>query len=160
MNIPVKKTPSRIVGIDYGMARIGLSLSDETKIIATPLITLKTEKKIESTIKKLVEYLNQHAEAGRYQIEAIVVGMPLMMNGKKGVLADEVGHFIERLKAYFKIPIYSWDERLTSVQADRSLREGPFSRKKRAQMVDNVAATLILQNYLDKGFLEREINLQ
>ena len=76
--------------------------------------------------------------------------MPLMMSGKHGMLADEVEHFVSLLKALIDTPIALWDERLSSVQADRSLREGNFSRKRRAKMVDSVAATIILQSYLDR----------
>jgi putative holliday junction resolvase len=139
----------RVIGIDYGIARIGLSVSDERKIIATPLTTLVAEKKSELTIAKLVAFLRQHESDYGYQIEAIAIGYPLLMSGKKGLLADEVNHFVELLKEVFSIPIVTWDERLTSVQADRSLREGNFTRKKRSQKVDSVAAVIILQNYLD-----------
>lgn len=144
-----KKRPGRIVGIDFGLVRIGLSISDEQKIIATPMTTFIAEKRSEATVSKLVKELNAHAEAHRYQIEEIVIGLPLLMSGKKGLLADEVFHFIELLKQHFTVPIVTWDERLSSVQADRSLREGSMSRKKRARAVDSVAAIIILQSYLD-----------
>lgn len=146
---PPKKVPSRIIGVDYGLARIGLSISDEQKIIATPMITLAAEKRSEATVLKLIKELNAHAKTHCYQIEEIVIGLPLLMNGKKGLLADEVLHFIELLKQHFLVPITTWDERLSSVQADRSLRESSMSRKKRARTVDSVAAIIILQSYLD-----------
>lgn len=149
---PPSKTKAkggRIVGIDYGLARIGLSLSDETKLIANPLKTLPAEKKAEATAKKLLKELQEHAILHHYEIEEIVIGMPLMMNGKKGMLADEVIHFVSLLKEVILVPITTWDERLSSVQADRSLREGNFSRKRRSKMVDSVAAVIILQSYLD-----------
>ncbi len=140
---------TRIVGIDYGMARIGIALSDEQKIIATPLTTFKAEKRAEATALALVAQIKQHAEANRYDIAEIVIGLPLMMSGKKGLQADEVVHFVALMKQHLDMPILTWDERLTSVQADRSLRESSFTRKKRAGMVDTVAATIILQSYLD-----------
>ncbi|MGZ3633363.1 MAG: Holliday junction resolvase RuvX [Parachlamydiaceae bacterium] len=140
---------TRIVGIDYGMARIGLAVSDTTKLIATPMATFKVERKSDQTVTKLVSTLQEHERAYGYSIEMIVVGFPLLMSGKKGLLADEVTHFVELLKAVIAVPIVTWDERLTSVQADRSLREGNLSRKKRSQKVDSVAAVIILQNYLD-----------
>ena len=132
---PQKRPPkdSRIVGIDFGLARIGLALSDVQKIIATPLSTLTCERKTLLTVQKLARELQAHAEAHAYRIEEIVVGMPLLMSGKKGSQADEVANFIELLKQELPIPIATWDERLTSVQADRSLREGNLSRKKRSQ---------------------------
>ncbi|MBA3604005.1 MAG: Holliday junction resolvase RuvX [Parachlamydiaceae bacterium] len=144
-----KILPTRIVGIDYGMARIGLAVSDERKIIGTPLETLKAEKQSAQTVSKLIDVLEQHANANRYTIESIVIGFPLLMSGKKGLLADEVSHFVSLIEAIVTYPVVIWDERLTSVQADRYLREGQMSRKKRSQKVDSVAAVIILQNYLD-----------
>lgn len=150
----MKKT--RIIGIDFGMARIGMAYSDESKLIATSMTTLKAEKKSEQTVAKLVEALTQHEIEFGYQVESIVVGYPLLMSGRKGLLADEVTHFVTLLKEAVTVPVTTWDERLSSVQADRFLREGNLSRKKRSQKVDSVAAVIILQNYLD--FLRMEEN--
>jgi putative Holliday junction resolvase len=144
-----KPIPTRIIAIDYGMARIGLAVSDEMKIISTPMVTFLAEKKAELTVAKLKDNLNQHDLQNRYKIDVIVIGFPLLMSGKKGLLADEVTHFAALLKESMDLPVITWDERLTSVKADRSLREGNFSRKKRSQKVDGVAAMIILQNYLD-----------
>lgn len=144
-----KMAHTRIIGIDFGLARLGLAMSDETKIIAMSLETMKTEKKSELTVRKLVNFLEEHQKANHYLIDSIVIGLPLMMSGEKGVLADEVQHFVDLLAKLIAVPIRTWDERLTSVQADRFLREGNFSRKKRAQKSDAVAAVIILQNYLD-----------
>lgn len=143
----MKKT--RIVGIDFGLARIGVSISDETKLLASPYKTIKAEKKSEATVAKLLKELETHQKEYGYTLESIVVGLPLMMNGSHGLMADEVKHFISLLKEAIPVPIITWDERLSSVQAERSLMEGNFSRKKRAQQVDSVAAIIILQNYLD-----------
>jgi putative Holliday junction resolvase len=150
----IKEKAKRIVAIDYGLARLGLALSDERKIIASSLKTLQAEKKAEATARKLCEELQKHGAEYGYEIEEIVIGMPLMMNGSKGMLADEVLYFISLLKKIFEIPITTWDERLSSVQADRALREGNFSRKRRSKMVDAVTATILLQSYLDKKGLE------
>jgi putative Holliday junction resolvase len=145
-----KRKSFRAVGIDFGMARIGVAISDEKKIIASPLTTLATESKAEWTVIKLVQLLKKHEEDLQYRIDEIVVGMPLLMSGRKGFLADEVTHFVELLQKQFSaIPIIAWDERLTSVQAERSLREGTMTRKKRSKFVDSVAAVIILQSYLD-----------
>jgi putative Holliday junction resolvase len=144
-----KKPATRIVGIDFGLKRFGIAISDESKIIATPLTTLQTEKRSEATLAKLMEFLNSHQKQEYYSIEEIVIGLPLMMSGASGLLADEVKHFVTLMKQVITIPIVTWDERLTSVQADRSMREGQLSRKKRAQHSDVVAAIIILQNYLD-----------
>jgi putative Holliday junction resolvase len=140
---------TRILGIDFGMSRLGLALSDETKIIAMPHSTLTAEKKTELTIKKLVETIAQINQKQNCCIEQIVIGLPLMMSGVTGFLADEVKHFADVLAKFSPIPILLWDERLTTVQAERSLREGSLTRKKRSKVVDMVSATIILQSYLD-----------
>lgn len=142
-------TTSRIVGVDFGLARLGLAVSDPTKMIAFPLITLECDKKSEKTAKKFIDYLQDYCQKNKTSIEKIVLGMPLMMSGKKGFLADEVNHFIHELSLITQIPIETWDERLTTVQAEKSLKEGTLTRKKRTKYVDTVSAVLILQNYLD-----------
>lgn len=141
--------PKRVIGVDYGMSRIGLALSDERKIIATPLQTVLTEKKTEQTVAKLVALLNELQEKERFEIEEIVVGLPLMMSGKTGFQADEVKHFVALLAESTTIPILTWDERLSTVQAERSLRESQMTRKRRSKVVDIVSAAIILQSYLD-----------
>lgn len=144
-----KPKPKRILGIDFGLSRLGLALSDENKIIATPLMTLSAEKRSEQTIQKLVEALDRLQETNNYEIIEIIIGMPLMMSGKPGFLADEVNHFVQLLSQASSIPIRTWDERLTTVQAERSLRESHLTRKKRSKVVDTVSAAIILQSYLD-----------
>lgn len=146
----MRKIKKRILAIDYGLARIGLALSDESQMIASPLTTMKAEKQSEKTVKKLIEELERHQKQFQYELEEIVVGLPLLFSGKSGLLADEVHHFVELLKKSLSTPIRTWDERLTSVQADRAMRESStMSRKKRAQSVDSVAAVILLQSYLD-----------
>lgn len=150
-----KPKRTRIIGVDYGMARLGLAASDETKMIASPLPTLKAEKRLEQTIDKLLQFLTLHQAENRYEIEALVVGMPLMMSGKYGLLADEVKLFAEMLRRQVAFQVITWDERLTTVQAERALRETSMTRKKRSQNVDSVAALIILQNYLDHKLMQR-----
>ena len=149
MQNPAKSKPSRILGVDYGLARIGLALSDETKMLASPLETMKSEKKAEGSVTKLLSFIEELKDSRECDISEIVIGLPLMMNGRTGFQADEVKHFISLLSKASLIPIRAWDERLTTVQAERSLREGSFSRKKRAQHIDAVSAVIILQSYLD-----------
>lgn len=146
----------RIVGLDYGMARIGVALSDPQKIIATPLMIIKAEKRSEKTATKVLRELLAHSEANGYTIEEIVIGLPLLLSGKTGLLADEVHHFVELFTKLTSIPIVKWDERLTTVQAERSLRESSMTRKQRSKVVDTVAAVILLQNYLDHKTLIRE----
>ena len=93
-------------------------MSDERQIIATPLQTLQAEKKTEQTVAKVVAVLTELQQNLNCEIEEIIVGMPLMMSGNKGFLADEVKHFVELLAQATPIPIKTWDERLSTVQAD------------------------------------------
>jgi len=152
----LNKKASRIVAIDFGMVRIGLAISDERKIIATPLMLIIAEKKSERTIAKILQELNAHQEKQGYLLEEIIVGMPLLMSGKTGLLADEVKHFIEVLKKQTTTPIVTWDERLTTVQAERSMREGSMTRRERSKVVDTVSAVILLQSYLDYKGITRE----
>lgn len=133
----------RIVGIDFGTVRFGIAISDDTKVLARVLLTLTAEKKSADTITKLLK------ELAPYVIDEIVIGLPLHMSGKTSFLADEVRHFVALLKEQLTIPITIWDERLTTVQAERSLREANLNRKKRSKIVDSIAAVILLQSYLD-----------
>ena len=90
-----KEKPKRLLGIDYGMRRFGLALSDERHIIASPLETLLGRKKTEQTIEKLLSFISQIQQNLKCEIEEIIIGLPLMMSGKTGFLADEVRHFVE-----------------------------------------------------------------
>jgi putative Holliday junction resolvase len=155
MQTPPKIKPKRLVGIDYGMSRLGLALSDERQIIATPFQTLQAEKKTEQTVSKLLAVLSELQQNLSCEIEEIIVGMPLMMSGRKGFLADEVKNFVDFLSQATTIPVKTWDERLTTVQAERSLRESNMTRKKRTKFVDIVSAAIILQSYLDLKQLQQ-----
>lgn len=146
---------TRIISIDYGLARIGIAYSDERKIIASPLMTLTTERKLENTVAKLINELASHQKNLGYVIEEIVVGLPLMMNGKQGLIADEVKLFVDMLQKSIPFPVVTWDERLTSVQAERALMESTLSRKKRTKFVDRISAVIILQNYLDRKSMQQ-----
>lgn len=139
----------KILGIDFGLARLGLAISDASQKIAFPLKFIKAEKKAEFTAKNLLAFIEEYCKGHHSEIALIVIGMPYMMSGKKGMLADEVDHFVALLKTLVSIPIVTWDERLTTVMAERSLRESSLTRKRRAQVVDSVSAGIMLQNYLD-----------
>lgn len=137
----------RVVGVDFGTVRIGLAISDESQILARILKTIPAEKKLEESCIKLL------SELSAFKIDAIVVGLPLHMSGKMGSLADDVKSFVEILKSKVDYPVVLWDERLTTVQAERALREANISRKKRSKVIDSVTAVILLQSYLDyKGF--------
>ncbi len=132
----------RVVCIDFGLKRLGVAISDESRMIATPLPTIQADAQTAGTIKQLLRLLEP------YTIEKIIVGYPLHMDGRVSFLADEVKHFISLLQKEVPYEVLLWDERLSTRQADRSLREGGFSRKKRKQRVDSVCALILLQSYL------------
>ncbi len=133
----------RILGIDYGRRRIGLAISDEAEFLARPLDPYQRTHSFRKDLESLAQ-LAREFEAG-----TIVVGLPLNMDGSKGEMALEVEEFVAQLQAVSKIAIVVSDERLTSVEAERVLLEGNVKRKDRKQLRDGLAATLILQGYLD-----------
>lgn len=144
-----RPVPGRILGVDFGISRFGLALSDETKTISMPYKVWHPEKKAEQTVAKFLVFIDSIRAEYQCTIDEILIGMPLMMSGKTGFLADEVTHFVSLLQSSCSIPVKTWDERLSSVQAERSLMESTMTRKKRTKFVDTVSATLILQSYLD-----------
>jgi putative Holliday junction resolvase len=132
----------RILGLDVGDVRIGVAVSDPLEVIAQPLTSVKrisVSKDVES-IKRLAE----ENETGK-----IVVGIPKTLDDEVGIQAQKVLDFVESLRKALEIPIVLWDERLTTVEAERALIEADMSRRKRKKVVDKVAAVLILQGYLD-----------
>lgn len=144
-----KKRPRKVLGVDYGTKRIGLALSDERKIIASPLTTFPTSRSLKETVNQFVQWIHKlEAEQG-IEIEAIVVGMPYKMSGKGSLMSDEVKLFNDLLKEKLTIPIIAQDERLTTALAEKSLKEAELNRKRRAKIVDTIAASLVLQSYLD-----------
>lgn len=144
-----KSIPKRVLGIDHGLSRIGLAISDERQTIALPLQVVKAEKKLDQTIQNLLQAITDICSKYACEISEIVIGLPLMMNGTRGSQAEEVQKFVQFLSEKTSIPIKTWDERLTSSQAERSLRESHMNRKDRSKFVDTVSATIILQTYLD-----------
>ena len=132
----------RTLGIDYGTKRFGLALSDPMGIVATGLPTWERKE-----AEQDLAHLRNTVEAK--EVERVVVGLPRHMNGSLGPEAEEVLQFVEDLRREVTVPVITWDERLTSVQADRAMLEGNLTRKKRRQRVDRLAAQLLLQNYLD-----------
>ena len=132
----------RILGLDVGTKRIGLAVSDELLFTAQGMETVYRRELAQDLdeLKKIIEENNA---------EEIVVGFPLNMNGTAGPKAKEILEFIENLSKVIKVPVKTWDERLTTVQAERALLEADMSRAKRKRLVDKLAAQLILQGYLD-----------
>lgn len=133
----------RILGIDLGEKRVGVALSDELGITAQPLETFESQGP-----EKDLAHLNYLIKT--YRVEELVVGLPKTQKGKIGNIAKEVMNFVEICKKEFHIPIITWDERFTTMEATRALIEAGLSRKKRKRIVDKIAATLILQGYLNR----------
>ena len=115
---------SRIVGIDYGLARIGIAVSDESKLIASTYLTLRAERKLEMTAEKLIAQLEELKKEKQCSIETIVIGMPLMMSGKMGMLADEVKLLAALLHDKTGIPVVT----LRTAQCARYGRNDAFGR--------------------------------
>ena len=131
----------RILAIDYGSRRMGLAVSDALGITAQGLETLERKNK-RSDFARFERLIRE------YQIAEIVLGNPLRMSGEEGTQSRKVAEFADELRSRFGLPVHLWDERLTSSEANRLLRDAEVSQQKRAQAVDRMAATLILQSFL------------
>ena len=132
----------RILGLDVGTKRIGVALSDPLGITAQPLMTIERESR-----KKDLEAIE--ALLDQYQVRKVVVGMPYNMNGTIGPSGEMAKMVGEKIKNKFKIELIYVDERLSTVSAERVLIEGDIRREERKNIIDKVAASYILQTYLD-----------
>jgi putative Holliday junction resolvase len=132
----------RILAIDHGTKRMGIAISDELKMIAHPVEFILAEP-FGDFLTRLKELLRDK------EVEMILVGMPRNMNGSYGPAALKVQDFVAALKGAVTVPIETWDERLTSAQANRFLIEGNVRREQRKEKVDKMAAAILLQSYLD-----------
>lgn len=133
----------RVLGLDVGSKTIGLAVSDALGITAQGLETIRRKNK-RTDLEALKEVVR------RYAIAEIVLGYPLRMCGSAGAQSEKMSVFAEDLRRRFGIPVHLWDERLTSAQANRLLRETDMSIRRRAAVVDRLAAVLILQSFLDR----------
>ena len=132
----------RIMGLDYGDRRIGVAVSDLFGWTAQGLEVIERRR-------EGIEFVRIAELVREYEVAEIVVGLPKNMDGSVGFRGDICIEFANKLKEQLELPIHLWDERLTTVSAERTLIEGNVSRKKRKQVIDKMAASLILQNYLD-----------
>lgn len=132
----------KIMAVDYGDARTGIAVCDRTEFLASPVGTIE-ERKFETLVSK-VAYM-----AKQYEVGEIVVGLPLNMNGSKGPRAEKAELFANALNQATDIPVNMWDERSTTVSAHNILNETDVRGKKRKAVVDTVAATIILEAYLE-----------
>ena len=134
----------RAIGLDLGTKTLGVAVSDSFMMIATGLKTIRFEdEKYIDSINELKQIIEE------YKPSIIVIGLPKNMDNSLGFAAQRTRDYEELLKNNFNLPIYEQDERLTSVTANNVLLEADISRKKRKEKVDTIAATIILQNYLD-----------
>ena len=135
----------RILGLDYGSKTVGVALSDPLGLTAQNLETIwrKQENKLRQTLARIEELTKE------YQVETIVVGYPKNMNNTVGERAEKALEFKEKLESRTGLPVVMWDERLTTLEANRTLMEAGVRRENRKQYLDGLAAVFILQGYLD-----------
>lgn len=128
--------------MDVGSRRIGLAISDLLGITAQGLDTIHRQN-------KRVDFAQLERVLREHDVAEIVMGLPLRMSGAEGIQAEKMQAFAEEIRRRFKLPVHLWDERLTSAQANRLLRETEMSIKRRGAVVDQMAAVLILQSWMD-----------
>ncbi|RMF11785.1 MAG: Holliday junction resolvase RuvX [Alphaproteobacteria bacterium] len=135
-------TGDRVLGLDVGAKTIGLALSDPTRTVATPLETIRRRKFSEDLIR-LKGIITEH------RVRALVVGLPINMDGSEGPRAQSVRQFAANCAEAIDLPIAFWDERLSTAAVTRVLLDADRSRKRRSELVDKMAASFILQGALD-----------
>jgi len=134
----------RILGIDYGTKRVGIAVSDESEFLASPRETLLRSKSLDADLARLKTLIDEEG------IALVVVGLPINMDGTHGPMAEEAEAFASKLQDVSGLQVEFYDERLTSAEAERVLIEADVSRSKRKDLRDSLAATLILQGFLDR----------
>ena len=134
--------PPRVLGLDVGSKTIGLAVSDPLGITAQGLQTIRRKN-------KRLDFERLAAVIREYKVSEIVIGYPLRLSGAEGTQSEKMRHFAEEVSQKFGLPVHLWDERLTSSQANRLLREFDLSIRKRGEAVDRMAAVLILQSWME-----------
>jgi putative Holliday junction resolvase len=140
-NAPLQLRP-RILGLDVGSKTIGMAVSDSLGITAQGLKTMRRQN-------KRLDFGQLEAVIREYDVKEIVVGYPLRMSGLEGTQSQKMQLFADDLRRRFPLPVHLWDERLSSAEANRVLRDSEMSIKRRGEVVDRLAAVLILQSWLD-----------
>ena len=135
----------RAMGLDIGSVTVGVSLSDGLKMIASSYTVIRYEAENEELYQKIVDIIKEE------EVDEVIVGMPYHMNGDFSVGCERSRRFIEGIKKIIDVKIIEIDERMSTVSAQNALLTFDVSRKKRKQVVDKVAATVILQSYLDRN---------
>jgi putative Holliday junction resolvase len=137
------KKDVRIMGLDIGSHTIGVAITDELRITAQGLKTIRRKSK-EEDFEEIIRIIDQ------FKIGKIVVGLPKNMNGTLGKQAEMVLQWIKTIRQKVDLPIVTWDERFSTVEASRVLLEADLSRRKRKKAIDKLAAVIILQGYIEK----------
>lgn len=132
----------RVLGVDFGRARIGVAISDELGLLAHPVETIPGAR-IDSAARRVAEIAREK------EVERVILGMPRHMNGELGAAAEEAKAFAGKLRPLLSCPVVMWDERLTTSAANRALRDAGQKTRHTRGFVDQVAAQMILQGYLD-----------
>jgi putative Holliday junction resolvase len=132
----------RILGLDYGSRRIGVAICDELGMTAQGVATI-ARKNREADLGAIGDLVRRHG------VEQIVIGYPLRLDGSEGIQCEKINRFIRRLEARLSLPVIRWDETLSTKEAEELLRQGGVHWEKRREIVDRVAASIILQGYLD-----------
>ena len=143
------QTEGRILAIDFGLVRMGLAVSDALGLTAQGLPTLVRTNK-EADFRRLGTL------AAEYEVARAIVGHPIGPAGEETEMSRRVVRFVEELRDRLALPVDLWDERMTSLEADRSLRESNMGGRKRRQARDRVAAQILLQSYLDRRAYQRQ----
>ena len=143
----------RIMGLDFGSKTVGVAVSDSLLITAqgVEIIRRKEENKLRQTLARIEELIVE------YEVGEIVLGLPKNMNATEGVRAELTAEFKEKLERRTGLPVHMWDERLTTVAADKTMMEAGIRRENRKEYVDMIAATLILQGYLDRRSMSEQL---
>jgi putative Holliday junction resolvase len=140
---PKLAVEARLLGLDVGTKTIGMALSDVTRSIATPFDTIRRTK-FTADAKTIAEVIEMN------QVGAVVIGLPIILDGSEGPRAQSTRAFARNLAAHIAVPMVFWDERLSTAAVERHLIEADASRKRRAEVVDRMAAAYILQGALDR----------
>jgi putative Holliday junction resolvase len=141
--LPLLANDARLLGLDVGTKTIGMALSDVTRCVATPFDTIRRSK-FAADAKTIREVVEQN------QVGGLVIGLPLNLDGSEGPRAQSTRAFARNLAAHVEVPIVFWDERLSTAAVERHLIEADVTRKRRAEVVDRMAAAYILQGALER----------
>ena len=135
----------RVMAIDWGERRIGIALSDESRIIASPHDVIRRGNSLDRDLERIADIISQN------EVDLIIFGLPMRLDGTMGPAAMGAMEVVEKLRGRTPVPVETWDERLSTAAAEKALIGGDVSRSKRKHKIDQVAAALFLQAYLDSS---------